>query len=257
MLEMVVILLEPKHEGNVGAVARCMKNFGFYNLFLINSCELGEVCYKRAKHAKEVIDNAKKFNSLEEVINELDFIVGTSGVVNLNDKHHIRNPITPRELLDYSKKLDSKVGLLFGREDYGLYESELLKCDLLVSIPTNSEYPIMNLSHAVAVVLYELASADLKFDIKGHRKATNFEKEKLFEQFKLFLDRVDYPHHKREHTEILFRRLLGRATPSKWEFHTLMGVFGRAYKIDRSQRNVKKVKNVKQKKKKKKEVEGT
>ncbi len=231
MPEFIVVLLEPKHEGNVGAVARCMKNFGFYNLFLINSCELGEVCYQRAKHAKEVVDNAKKFNSFEEVIREVDFLVGTSGIVNITDKHHIRNPITPREFLKFSKKLDSTVGLLFGRENYGLYDSELLKCDLLVTIPTNSEYPIMNLSHAVAVLLYELSSADLKFEIKGHRKATDFEKEKLFEQFKLFLESMDYPKHKRKNTEILFRRLLGRATPSKWEFYTLMGVFGRASKL--------------------------
>lgn len=238
MLEFIVVLQEPKHEGNVGAVARCMKNFGFKKLFLVNSCDLSDICYKRAKHAKDVIKNAVKFKSLDGVVKELDFLVGTSGILNLNDKHHIRNPITPRKFTEYSKQLDCTVGLLFGREDYGLYEAELLKCDLLITIPTNSEYPIMNLSHAVAVILYELSSADIKFKIKGHRKASNFEKEKLFENFKLFLDSVDYPQHKRENTEILFRRLLGRATPSKWEFHTLMGVFSRASKRLTKKKNI-------------------
>jgi len=228
MPEFIVILQEPKHEGNVGAVARCMKNFGFNKLYLVNSCELGDECFKRAKHASDVIKKAKAFENLMSVKKDIDFLVGTSGIVNLNDKHHIRNPITPRQFVSYAKRLDSKVGLLFGREDYGLYQDELMQCDLLITIPANDEYPIMNLSHAVAVILYELASADLVFRIKGHRKTSKFEKEKLFEHFSRFLDQVDYPNHKREHTQILFRRIIGRATLSKWEFHTMMGVFSRA-----------------------------
>ena len=228
-VEIIVVLLEPKHEGNIGAVARSIKNFGFKQLYLVNPCELGDECFKRSKHAKNIIQKSKTFDTLEQAQNELDILVGTSGIINLNDKHHIRNPITPRQFVKYCKNLEpnTRVGLLFGREDYGLYQQELMRCDLLITIPTNEEYPIMNLSHAVAVILYELASADITFNIRGHRKASKFEKEKLFEQFRQFLDSVDYPKHKRENTEILFRRLLGRATPSKWEFHTLMGVFGR------------------------------
>jgi TrmH family RNA methyltransferase len=231
MPDFIIILQEPKHEGNVGAVARCMKNFGFLSLYLVNPCELGDECFRRSKHAKDVIMNSKKFDTLKDVRFDVDYLVGTSGIVNLNDKHHIRNPKTPREFIEYSKRLDkTRVGLLFGREDYGLYEDELLLCDMLINIPTSEDYPIMNLSHAVAVVLYELASADLKISIHGHRKASKFEREKLFQQFRDLLDSVDYPSHKRENTEVLFRRVLGRATPSKWEFHTLMGVFGRASK---------------------------
>jgi tRNA C32,U32 (ribose-2'-O)-methylase TrmJ len=86
----------------------------------------------------------------------------------------------------------------------------------------------MNLSHAVAVVLYELASAELKFNFEGRKLASDFERDKLFAKFKDFLETFDYPNQKRENTEVLFRRLIGRATPSKWEFYTMMGVFGRA-----------------------------
>jgi TrmH family RNA methyltransferase len=234
MPEFIIILQEPKHQGNVGAVARTMKNFGFNKLYLVNPCELGDVCFKRAKHANDVIQNAIILRTLNDVRKDVDYLVGTSGIVNINDKHHIRNPLTPRDFVEYAKKIDTTVGLLFGREDYGLFEEELLKCDLLVTIPTNKEYPIMNLSHAVSIILYELASAELKIYTKGHKTASDFEREKLFQQFCKFLDTVDYPQHKREHTEILFRRVLGRSTLSKWEFYTLMGVFGRARnKIER------------------------
>jgi TrmH family RNA methyltransferase len=228
MLEFITILQEPKHEGNVGAVARTIKNFGLKKLYLVNPCELGDECLKRAKHAGDIIKSAETFERLADVLKEVDFVVGSTGVVNLNDKHYIRNPVTPRQLMKYLKELeqDTRVGLLFGREDYGLYQEELMHCDLLVTIPTNDEYPIMNLSHAVAVILYELASARLKFEIRGHRKSSEFEREKLFDQFRNFLKSVNYPEHKRENTEVLFRRLIGRSTPSKWEFHTLMGVFG-------------------------------
>jgi TrmH family RNA methyltransferase len=154
--------------------------------------------------------------------------------------------MTPREFIEYTHRMEkSRVGLLFGREDYGLFDDELLLCDLLINIPTNPDYPIMNLSHAVAVVLYELASADQKISIRGHRKASKFEREKLFQQFRDLLDITDYPNHKRENTEILFRRVLGRATLSKWEFHTLMGVFGRARK--RLEKNKKKMEKVEDK----------
>lgn len=230
MPEFIIILQEPKYEGNIGAVARCIKNFGFNKLYLVNPPELGEECFKRAKHAKDIIKKSKEFKTLDDAQNEIDFLVGTSGIVNLNDKHHIRNPMTPRQFVEYSKRLDSKVGLLFGREDYGLYSEELMCCDLLVTIPTNNKYPIMNLSHAVAVILYELSNADIEIKIKGYRKTSGLERKKLYEQFNEFLDNVDYPSHKREQTKILFRRLLGRATPSKWEFHTIMGVFSRAIK---------------------------
>jgi len=198
MPEFSVILQEPKYEGNVGAVARCMKNFGFEKLYLVNSCELGEECYKRSKHAKDIILNAKRFDSLNDAMKELDFLVGTTGIVNVNEKRQLRNPKTPREFVEYADHLDMRVGLLFGREDYGLYDDELIKCDLVISIPTNEVYPIMNLSHAVAVILYELDSAGLKFDIKTHGEASKFEKEKLFEQFKNYLERVNYPAQKRE-----------------------------------------------------------
>jgi TrmH family RNA methyltransferase len=205
-----------------------MKNFGFKKLVLVNPCELGDECYKRAKHASNIIDSAIIYDSLSKALNGIDLVVGTSGIVNLNEHAHARNPLTPVEFATKISKFDGKLGILFGRENYGLYKSELLKCDMLVTIPTHEAYPIMNLSHSVAVILYEVYRSKIK--PRKPKKASQFEKEKLFEQFSLLLDSIEYPAHKRENTEILFRRLMGRAVPSKWEFYTLMGVLSRARK---------------------------
>jgi TrmH family RNA methyltransferase len=115
-----------------------------------------------------------------------------------------------------------EVALVFGREDYGLYNDELELADALVNIPTGDEYPIMNLSHAVAVVCYELFQPTAK-RVKP-RDSAPVEKEKLNEFFDDLLDSIDYPSHRRRNTKLMWRRMMGRAVPTKWEFYTLAGV---------------------------------
>jgi TrmH family RNA methyltransferase len=213
-----------------------MKNFGFKDLILVNPCELGDAAYKRAMHAGNILDKAKTFSSFEQVFPKLDFIVGTSGVVNVNDKRHLRNPISPHEFAERIFEVDGKIGLVFGREDRGLSRDELSKCDILITIPAGKKYPIMNISHACTILLYELYN--YQHELKEPRLSNGMEKEKLYKQFSEFLGTINYPKHKQQSTEVLFRRLMGRSVPSKWEFHTMMGVFSRATK--RIKRNNKK-----------------
>jgi TrmH family RNA methyltransferase len=223
-----VVLLEPQTEGNIGAIARTMKNFGFKDLILINPCKLGDTAYKRAMHANDVLDKAKTYPTFEDALKHLDFIVGTSGIVNVNDKRHLRNPIPPDEFAERIFEINGKIGLVFGREDQGLSRDELFKCDMLITIPASKNYPIMNISHACTIILYELYN--FKHELKEPRPTNQMEKEKMYQQFHEFLVSMNYPKHKLQGTEVLFRRLMGRSLPSKWEFHTMMGVFSRATK---------------------------
>lgn len=225
-MELFIVLVEPKYDGNIGATARAMKNFGFKNLVLINPCPMEKECYQRAMHAEDIIENARTYPELQDFLKEVQVVCGTSGILNLNEKAYIRNPLTPRELSEKLSDSEESIALLFGREDFGLQRDELALCDLLVSIPTSQEYPVMNLSHSVAVVLYELSLCELK--VPQGRGMTKVEKEKFFEIFDKLLISVNYPKHKYENTKILFRRLIGRAMPTGWEFHTLMGVLSRA-----------------------------
>ena len=226
VLELKVVLLEPKYDGNIGAVARAMKNFGYNDLVLINPCEIGKECYQRAMHAQEVVEDARVFAELDEFLKEVQVVVGTSGITNLNQKAHIRNPMSPGELSEKLAQTEESVALLLGREDFGLYREELAKCDLLVTIPTNPDYPVMNISHAAAVILYELSMYRLNVpDVRGMTKK---EKEKFYEMFDKLLLSIDYPDYKYENTRILFRRLMGRAMPSKWEFQVMMGILSRS-----------------------------
>lgn len=223
-----VVLVEPKNEGNVGAVARAMKNFGVAELVLVNPCPLADEARQRAMRGIEILESAGTVGDLDAALKGTDLIIGTSGVDTKSEKHFARISLTPREVASRIAKKGGRIALLFGREDFGLLEDELRRCDLLVTIPASPEYPILNLSHAVTILLYELLAAGATK--RGKREASGMEKEKLHEAFQSLLAVTNYPVHKRARTQVMFRRLVGRAVPSKWEFHALMGAIQRATK---------------------------
>lgn len=228
MRQVRVVLVEPKNEGNIGAVARAMRNFGSRELVLVKPCAIGDEARKRAMHGVEILEAAKTVDSFAEAAAGADLVVGTSGIDTASEKHFSRIAIPPRDLAARLAPLDGTVAVMFGREDFGLFDGEIAACDLLVKIPAAEEYPILNLSHAVAIVLYELHQG--RGPRRSVREASGMEKEKLHEAFAALLEATAYPPHKRARTKVMFRRLVGRAVPSKWEFHALMGTITRATK---------------------------
>lgn len=221
-----VVLVEPKNSGNIGAVARAMMNFSVEHLLLVNPCELDQTAYTRAMHATKILDNAQIFSSFHNAVQNLDYLVATSSIASKTEKRHLRNPVFLEEFAEKIGDVNGKVGLVFGREDYGLFNEEIATCDIMVKIPTSEEYPSLNLSHAVIIVLYALYKNQDNHP-KQHRRIGSVEKEKLYEFFSELLDDINYPDHKKEHTEIMVRRILGRAMLSQWEYHTLMGVLSK------------------------------
>jgi TrmH family RNA methyltransferase len=223
-----VVFVEPLNDGNVGAVARAMENFGLKELVLVRPCAIGEEATKRAMHGIDILKNATTVYDDAEALKGVDFVVATSGVSTSNEKNFSRIALTPREFAAKVKDSKGKIALLFGREDFGLDKELIKRCDFLVSIPANPAYSILNISHAAAIVFYELFAAGV---VKWEpRVAGEVEKEKLFEYFSMLLDATDYPPHKKEKTKVMFRRLIARSVPSTWEFHTLMGVIDGAVK---------------------------
>jgi len=223
-----IVLVEPRNEGNVGAVGRAMGNFGFDDLRFVRPCPIGDEAFKRAKHSRDLIQNAKVHDSLDDAVRGCSLIVGTSGIVTSGDRNFVRIPITPRQLAERLKDFDEQVAILFGPEDTGLSQEDLMRCDILVHIPASDAYPVLNLSHAVAIALYEIHAAEVP--LTGPRPATEDDKERLFSFFDDLLDAIDYRDFRREKTSVMFRRMIGRAVLTKWEFHTIMGVIGDAAK---------------------------
>lgn len=233
MLDIVVVLVEPKNEGNIGAIARVMRNFGVDRLRLVNPTPIGDEAYRRAMHGRDILERARVVSSLAAALRGVDLVAGTTGIATRSEKKFVRIALTPKQFARRVRALDGTLGLLLGREDFGLFEKELERCDLLVNVPANPRYPVLNVSHAAAIILYELSSPS---PTAAMRRASGSEKEVMFRTFGDLLRASRYPPHKRGRTQVMFRRLVGRAVPSKWEFHALMGVLTRAAKAARRSR---------------------
>jgi len=221
--------VEPKYGGNVGAVARVMMNFDIESLYLVNPCPLDDDCYARSMHASSILDHALVFNSVEEATKDLDLLVATSSIDTISEKKHLRNPLFLKEFSKQIFDVNGRIGLLFGREDYGLLNDEIAICDIMVKIPTSEKYHSMNLSHAVGILLYQLYSDHTEMPVR-RRNLDQVEKTHLYDAFKMLLESIDYPIHKREKTTVMFKRIMTRSMPSKWEYHTFMGVLRTAEK---------------------------
>lgn len=222
-----IVLVEPKAQGNVGSVARSMKNFGQTELVLVNPPELGDECRGRALHAWDVVTSAKQVKSIEEALQGCDYVVGTTARVPDPDKSYLRNPIDARDFPERIQNVDGTIALLFGREDFGLLNTELELCDLLITIPSSPLYRSLNLAHAVTVVLYELyvqlvtqperVRLPLSGEMRNHFTANM---DRLIEAMK-------FPEHQERNVKTSYRKLFGRAVPTAWEYYVLMGILKR------------------------------
>jgi len=231
-MDISVVFVEPQFTGNIGFMARTMANFGFKSLVLVKPPELDEDVFRFAKHARYIVENAKIMADFKELRSSFDYLAATSGVSTKSPKKFKRIALTPRQLASKIWNFSGRVGIVFGRENYGLYNEEIEQCDLLVRIPTHEEYPIMNVTHAAAIILYELFIS--KSESNEMPLAEDFEMSLLNDRFSEILKLINFPEHKRKNTEVMFRRIIGRTMLTKWEYHSLMGVLKRIiYAIQR------------------------
>ena len=150
-----IVLVNTSHPGNIGGVARAMKNMGLSRLYLVEPRQFpDEQASWRAASAADVLDNAVVTPSLDEAIADCQFVVGTSA-----RGRRIPWPLQdPRQcsLRMAEASASQQVAVLFGREDRGLTNDELKLCNLHLNIPTSADYSSLNLAMAVQVVCYEL-----------------------------------------------------------------------------------------------------
>ena len=143
------MLVSPKHEGNVGAVARAMANFGLDELWLVAPrCRLGREAQALAVHGVAVLEAARSVASLDEALADCTVVVGTSARPRASDSH---GASAPEPAL---ARLHGQAGaLVFGPEDTGLDNAALDRCDAVLTIPT-APYASLNLAQAVVLLAY-------------------------------------------------------------------------------------------------------
>jgi len=229
----VVVVVEPETPGNVGTIARAMKNFGLSDLKLVDPPELkeGGEAYGFAGHAREdVLPNAEEVTFDEVVANY--HTVGTTAITGEDDRSHERFPFkTPVELRESLKTVDAPTAIVFGREGRGLNNEELSRLDEVCSIPADEDYPVLNLGQAATVLLYELRDltvGETQLPDTEVTRAPEPDIERFHDFFDDFLASTGQRDHVREKNALLMRRLFGRAHPTEREIHTLLGTFRKA-----------------------------
>lgn len=150
-----VVLVETSHPGNIGAVARAMKNMGMNQLRLVSPKVFPHAdATARASGADDVLRSATVYSSLPEAIADCRIVLGSSA----RDRTISWPSVTAREAAQRWACQDGEdnIALIFGRENSGLKNHELDLCHYLLRIPCNPEYSSLNLAAAVQVVCYEL-----------------------------------------------------------------------------------------------------
>ncbi|MDC0526861.1 RNA methyltransferase [Euryarchaeota archaeon] len=221
---MRIVLVEPQHPGNVGAVARAMANFGVKDLALVNGCEINDDGYARSKSGKPILENLKRFDTMEKALADCDIAIGTSGIKPEGDKRWFRAPKDVKKINELISERENPA-LVFGRENYGLYREELALCETTITIPTNPDYPILNLSHSVGIVLYEIKRKEKVKSPKKRKAVSQEEFERLVDRIMHMLESSSYPERRLDRSKTTLRRLISRGNPDEGEYENLMGIF--------------------------------
>ena len=222
-----IVFVECETPGNIGFLARTMANFGLKNLVLINPPKLTNDAYYQATHGKYIVENAKIYQTLDAFYQSqrIDFKVASTGMAG-GSYNLSRIPLRPEEL-GKSMNVSNKIAILFGREGNGLTNSEIDDCDICVSIPTDPTYPIMNISHAAAIIFYELFKNKHDYGVEGLSKSSEFEKDLLVKDMNDLIDSLDIPAHKKKNSKKTFNNIISRAFITGREAHTFKGILRR------------------------------
>ncbi|MGI9292873.1 MAG: tRNA (cytosine(32)/uridine(32)-2'-O)-methyltransferase TrmJ [Pseudomonadales bacterium] len=239
MLENIrVVLIETSHPGNIGAVARAMKNMGLSQLYLVRPKRFPhEDAIYRAASALDILDNAVVVDELADALAGVKLVMGSSA-----RERRIRWPLefpatAARQAVEEAAQ--HPVAILFGREDRGLRNEELQACHIHINIPSNPDYSSLNIAMAVQVICYELRMAMLNQGQKQYVSPTEWdepiadvaETERFYEHLEATLVKLDFldPKAPRQLMTRL-RRLFGRVRPDMMEINILRGILGAAEK---------------------------
>jgi len=149
-----IILTDTRHAGNIGAVARVMKNLGFSRLTLVNPTARAHAeAVRMAVGAEAVIEKARIVDTLREAVEPL----AVAAAVTRRGRRVRRETFTPRQAAGRLGGAEGGAGLVFGSEKFGLSNEQARMCSFFISIQTAPESPSLNLAQAVTIVLYEIS----------------------------------------------------------------------------------------------------
>src|SRR5688500_6130480 len=203
-----IVLSRPTHPGNIGAVARAMKNMGLSDLALVAPLKYPHPeATALAVDAFDILELARIYATLEEAVSDCGLIIGSSARTRRIGWPALSTDDCARRLV--TAAMQAPAALVFGQERTGLTNEELDLCQYVVTIPTSSEYPSLNLAGAVLVLAYEIFKAGTVKSEDGRREqpqATAEELQLFYEHLERVLVRIEFldPANPR----LLMRRLI-------------------------------------------------
>jgi tRNA/rRNA methyltransferase len=217
-----VILVEPEKSGNIGSIARSMRNFDIHELWIVNpKAGIDGDARAYAMHGLEVVQSARIVETLSEALKGVDVIVGTSAVAARSSSNLSRVSITPQQLAQRVAGANGTVGVVFGRESAGLNRRELEACDFIVTIPASAGYNVLNIASAATIIFYELFNNTNASQVELASQAT---KDRLLLEFGRLVGNCSLQPHRRRLARRAFRNVISRSFVSKREASLLVGV---------------------------------
>jgi TrmH family RNA methyltransferase len=220
-----IVLIDPSHPGNIGSVARAMKNMGLSDLALVRPRSFPHPeALALSAGADDVLENARILTSVGAAIADCGFIAGTTS----RPRSYHWEFMTPRDvaarIADFGD--DSRAALLFGSERYGLANEDLELCNVLVRIPANPDYCSLNLAMSVQLLTYELLLA--REQPRSHVQlelplAASGDMEHFYGHFGAVLGEIGFADRTGHLMERL-RRLFNRAQLDRNELNILRGI---------------------------------
>jgi TrmH family RNA methyltransferase len=225
VLKTIVVVVEPEYQINLGHIARTAKNFWVSELRLVNpKCKYnGKRALQYSKHARDLIEKAKLYSSMESATKNT-LCIGTTGIWHKSNASFYNVYGMEEFTNSFSKQLRTarSLAVVLGREGTGLSREELKLCDATISIEANPKYPILNISHALSIVLYEISK------IRMQDKAAEIDRSlatsrEIDAAVEIFRKLVGTKSHIRDKDAVVagFRHMLERSVPTRKELKAL------------------------------------
>ena len=223
-----IVLVDTSHPGNIGAVARAMKNMGLEQLVLVRPRQFPDPeATARASGATDILHNARVVDSLTTAVSDCGLIAATTA----RDRDQNFRVLDVRDAASrlVAEAQRGPVALLFGNERAGLSNEELALAKLLLRIPANPAYESLNLAMAVQLVSYELyraRGAHFEAPAAAVPLAPGADMQRLFEHFEQVLQEVEFRDRTTsgQHLMDRIRRFLNRAELDQNEANILRGI---------------------------------
>jgi len=224
-----IILVEPNGPLNVGSVARLCSNFEVEELRIVSpKCDIFSLeARKMALKGQEYLDHCKIFDNLEKAIFDCDLVLASCGRIDVSKDSFFESSEDIFNWI-FSFKNINNLAIIFGREDRGLSNSELLLANKTFNIPTSKNNPSLNLSHAVSIVLYELnksSKRNLNKELEAFKLASSKQIHDSFVEIEEMHLGVGYLLKHTSRAKISkFKKYILRANTSMHEINVLRGI---------------------------------